>query len=1090
MAQLGRAAAEAGRREPYPARCARGLAWALFALLTLSLTSAWAAERVILGSAQAVALVDRSEPAITKSLAILRSKAASAGKARIIVGTRVPFAPEGLIPPGSVTQQRSEIAAAHSALLGKVPTLGQRPETLKRFVTIPFLALEVTAVELEQLAALTDVTSIEEDRLSAPDLAQSVPLIGGPTAWASGYTGAGQAVAILDTGVDKAHPFLSGKVVSEACYSTTSALSGASSICPGGVSASTASGSAMPYASGVCPAGECDHGTHVAGIAAGNGSSLPGVGFAGVAKDASVIAIQVFSRLPASTPGCGGIACAMSYDSDQIAALQRVYALRSTLSIAAVNMSLGGGSYSSQSTCDAEGIGLKAAIDNLRAVKIATVIASGNSGYSSSMGSPGCISSAVSVGATWDAAGVSNSCAGNSLGASSVNAIACYSNSAWFLNLLAPGSLITSSTPGNTYGSWQGTSMATPHVTGAWALLKQKAPSANVNEVLAALESSGVPVADPRNGITKPRINLPAALGALVTGVSNALTVSKAGAGTGSVASVPAGIDCGATCSASFASGLTVLLSATPTGSGIFTGWGGACSGTGNCSVTMNAAQSVAATFTAGTLVTPINQAISGATGSTQYFSVAVPAGASNLVIRTSGGTGDLDLYVRASFLPTTSVYDCASTSSTNNETCTFLAPAAATYNIMLQGYAAFSGATLSVTYTLPAAANPGVLAFVAPTMAVMENAGNALVTVARTGGSDGAASVAYSTSAGTALAGIDYTTTVGNLNWAAGDASNRTITVPIINNAVVNPSPRSFSINLSGASGSTLGSPGTAVVNIIDDETGAVTSDLVYTPLTPCRIVDTRLPTPAILGPNSGRDFGVVSFDYSAQGGQVGSCGVPAGVGAVAVNVVSTGQSGLGHLKVVETGASLPNAAFLNYQPGVNTANAGISKVALASSTQGLYIYSANSTSHAVVDIMGYFTKPGSSQAAAVEGGGALDLATPKIVCQTVPFTPAQNWGARPNGAVSVLANASALGFSASFKYSTNAGTTWSYATAGNFQSGGAAPASWGYAATNPADSLQLVAGTTYIFAIEVTRVSGSGNAADSQCSLLVIHE
>ena len=1089
MAQLGRAAAEVGRRESDPARCARGLAWALFAFLSLSLTPAWAADRVVLGHSQLVPLADRSEPAITQTLAILRSKAASAGTTRVIVGTRVPFAAEGRMSAGDVTKQRNEIAAAHSALLGKVPALGHRPETIKRFTTIPFMALEVTAAELEQLAALTDVTSIEEDRLSAPDLAQSVPVIGGPTAWASGYTGLGQTVAILDTGVDKVHPFLSGKVQSEACYSTTSALGGATSICPGGVAASTASGSAMPYASGVCPAGACDHGTHVAGIAAGNGASLPGVGYSGVAKDASIIAIQVFSKLTGAACGAA-TACAMSYDSDQIKALERVYALRTTYNIAAVNMSLGGGSYSSQSVCDLASSSQKAAIDNLRAVKIATVISSGNSGYSSSMGSPGCISSAVSVGATWDAAGSSNSCAGNSLGTSSVDAVACYSNSAWFLTLLAPGSLITSSTPSNTYGSWQGTSMAAPHVAGAWALLKQKAPTATVDEVLAALGSSGVPVLDPRNGLTKPRINLPAALSALVTGVSYPLTVSKAGAGTGSVTSSPTGIDCGATCSASFASGLAVTLMATPTGSGIFTGWSGACSGTGNCSVTMSAAQSVTATFAAGTLVTPINQGVSGATGSNQYFSVAVPAGASNLVIRTSGGTGDIDLYVRASSLPTTSVYDCASTSSTNNEVCTFLAPSAATYNILLQGYAAFSGATLSVTYTMPAAANPGVLAFVAPSMTVMENAGNALVTVARTGGSDGAASVAYGTSAGTALAGVDYTTSVGNLNWPAGDASSRTITVPIINNAGVNPSPRSFSVNLSGVSGSTLGSPGTVVVNIIDDEAGAATSDLVYTPLTPCRIVDTRLPASAILGPNSGRDFGVVSSDYSAQGGQVGSCGVPAGVSAVVVNVVSTGQSGLGHLKVAETGASLPSAAFLNYQPGVNTANAGIAKVASASSTQGLYIYSANSASHAVVDITGYFTKPGSSQAVAVEGGGALDLAASKTVCQSAPFTPVQNWLARPSGAISLLANASALGFSASFKYSTDAGTNWSYAAAGNLQRGGAAPASWGYAATNPADSLQLVAGTTYIFAIEVVRVSGSGNAAGSQCSLQVTLE
>jgi subtilisin family serine protease len=60
-----------------------------------------------------------------------------------------------------------------------------------------------------------------EDTLSAPTLADSVPLIGADVAWAAGYSGAGQAVAILDTGVDKTHPFLTGKVIAEACFSST-----------------------------------------------------------------------------------------------------------------------------------------------------------------------------------------------------------------------------------------------------------------------------------------------------------------------------------------------------------------------------------------------------------------------------------------------------------------------------------------------------------------------------------------------------------------------------------------------------------------------------------------------------------------------------------------------------------------------------------------------------------------------------------------------------------------------------------------------------------------------------------------------------
>jgi hypothetical protein len=75
------------------------------------------------------------------------------------------------------------------------------------------------------------------------------------------------------------------------------------------------------------------------------------------------------------------------------------------------------------------------------------------------------------------------------------------------------------------------------------------------------------------------------------------LTVAKSGAGTGTVTSTPSGISCGTTCSASFASGTVVSLTATPDSGSTFAGWSGACSGTGACSVTMDAAKSVSANF-------------------------------------------------------------------------------------------------------------------------------------------------------------------------------------------------------------------------------------------------------------------------------------------------------------------------------------------------------------------------------------------------------------------------------------------------------------------------------------------------------------
>jgi Divergent InlB B-repeat domain/Periplasmic copper-binding protein (NosD) len=74
-------------------------------------------------------------------------------------------------------------------------------------------------------------------------------------------------------------------------------------------------------------------------------------------------------------------------------------------------------------------------------------------------------------------------------------------------------------------------------------------------------------------------------------------TLSASVTGSGSVTSSPSGISCGSTCSANYVAGTQVTLTATPAGGDSFTGWGGACGGTGNCVVTMNAAESVSATF-------------------------------------------------------------------------------------------------------------------------------------------------------------------------------------------------------------------------------------------------------------------------------------------------------------------------------------------------------------------------------------------------------------------------------------------------------------------------------------------------------------
>ena len=68
----------------------------------------------------------------------------------------------------------------------------------------------------------------------------------------------------------------------------------------------------------------------------------------------------------------------------------------------------------------------------------------------------------------------------------------------------------------------------------------------------------------------------------------HSLAVVRAGNGTGTVTSSPAGINCGATCNASFLQGTVVTLTATPAAGSLFAGWSGACTGTGSCQFTMS----------------------------------------------------------------------------------------------------------------------------------------------------------------------------------------------------------------------------------------------------------------------------------------------------------------------------------------------------------------------------------------------------------------------------------------------------------------------------------------------------------------------
>lgn len=433
------------------------------------------------------------------------------------------------------------------------------------------------------------------------------------------------------------------------------------------------------------PADDCGHGTHVTGTVAATTNNALGV--AGMSQ-ATILPLKVLDA-PDILGRCSGnvswIADAIRYAADNGARI--------------ISMSIGG----PDSTVERD------AVQYAYSKGAYIVAASGNGGSNNGVDFPAAYPESIAVAAL-----------------ESNKARASYSDGGPQVDIAAPGSNVLSTTYGSdsSYGNMSGTSMATPHVSGALALALSCAPAGTTrttvtNALYSTAEDLGAAGFDNIYGHGLARVDRLVQNVCSGTGpVNNPPTASFTATTSGLTASVN-----GSGSSDPDGDPLTYSWSwgdSTANGSGVSASHTYAAAGTYTVTLTVSDGRGGTNSTTRSVTVSPtgdpdpstpnltsgqqITVTLSG-TGDEKFYKIAVPAGASQLqVVMTGpacgllGCTFDADLYTRVGARPTDTAYTCRPFAGGSNETCTHSAPASGYWYVRVDAYTGGGSVTLKAT--------------------------------------------------------------------------------------------------------------------------------------------------------------------------------------------------------------------------------------------------------------------------------------------------------------------------------------------------------------------------------------------------------